>query len=70
MTSKMSDQIANAGGSEPAKPGSLERVVIPPPVLLPQPCPSFASYPCANCGEWACSGGSLCEDCAEHAMYD
>ena len=61
----MSDQIANAGGSEPAKPGSLERVV--------QPQASEEEYPlcyedddrycetCGNLGVIICHcGGDLC----------
>lgn len=39
-------------------------------ILLPQPAPSFTNRACNDCGEWAASGGTLCEDCEEEAQYD
>lgn len=53
----MSDQITNSGGSEPAKPGSLERVVGTP---VGQPCQheTFAIHTTFNAKkdqyEWHC----------------
>lgn len=59
----MSDQIANAGGSEPAKPGSLERMVQPPDDQWEDDYSEERPYcfHCNNTGYVNCyCGGDLC----------
>lgn len=39
-------------------------------VLLPMICGGPDNRACVDCGEWAASGGTRCEDCEEDAQYD
>lgn len=43
---------------------------VSPLVLQPQPCPSHSNRACVDCGKWAASGGSRCEDCEEESEQE